>query len=79
MHTLLALNDINSGALTEVVHAANSFYSEEKGLAVRQTFYIYPNDSVIALNCCDGTNSVIELRGDDYETFRALYPEYFKP
>lgn len=79
MNTILALQDIESGALTHVVHADNARYSEERGLTVRQSFYIYPNDSVIAVDCCDGSYDAYELTGETLETFRALYPEYFKP
>jgi hypothetical protein len=79
MNTRQALQDLESGALCHVVHADNMRYSEERGLSVRQSFYIYPDDRVIALDYCDGSYSVIELTGDNLETFRALYPMYFKP
>lgn len=79
MHTLLALQDIESGALTHVVHADNQRYSVERGLTIQQSFYIYPNDRVIAVDCCDSSYDVCELTGDNLATFRALYPSYFKP
>ena len=79
MNTALALQDIESGALCHVVHADNMRYSAERGLSVRQSFYIYPDDRVIAVDCCDGSYDVIELTGEAYEIFRALYSEYFKP
>jgi hypothetical protein len=79
MNTALALQDIESGALTHVVHADNSRYNAERGLTIRQSFYIYPNDRVIAVDYCDGSYDAYELRGENYETLRALYPMYFKP
>jgi hypothetical protein len=79
MNTRQALQDIESGALTHVVHADNSRYSEQRGLSVRQSFYIYPDDRCIAVDCCDGSYAAYELTGETYETFRALYPMYFKP
>lgn len=79
MNTIQALQDIESGCLCHVVHADNMRDDIERGLSVRQSFYIYPNDRVIAVDCCDGSYNAYELTGDDYETFRALYPMYFKP
>lgn len=79
MNTSLALQDLESGALCHVVHADDMRYDSERGLMVHQSFYIYPDDRVIALDYCDGSYSVIELTGEAYEIFRALYPMYFKP
>jgi hypothetical protein len=77
MNTKQALQDIESGALTHAARADNMRDNIERGLSVRQSFYIYPDDRVIALDYCDGSYSVIELTGEAYEIFRALYPEYF--
>jgi hypothetical protein len=79
MNTIQALQDLESGALTYVGRANDMRYDSERGLMVYQSFYIYPDGRVIALDCCDGSYSVIELTGEAYEIFRALYAEYFKP
>ena len=41
--------DINTGCLTEVAQAANSYYDQNRGLTVRQSFYVYPDDTIVAL------------------------------
>jgi hypothetical protein len=69
--------DINTGALTEVERAANSFYSEERGLTVRQQFFIYPDDTIVALNYCDGSYAVLFLSDDNVAVFQHRYSEFF--
>lgn len=78
MNTKQALQDIESGALTHVARADNMRYSVERGLSVRQSFYIYPNDRVIAVDCCDGSYNAYELTGETLHTFMAHYPEFFR-
>ena len=65
--------DINTGCLTEVAAAACSYYDENRGLTVHQSFYVYPNDTVVCLNCCDGSSSTVTLGVDDTATFFHLY------
>ena len=65
--------DINTGCLTEVVQAANSYYDQARGLTVRQSFYVYPDDTIVALNHVDGGYQTIILHGDDAATFTHLY------
>lgn len=55
--------DINTGCLTEV--ANHSFYSDVRGLTVRQTFYAYPDDTHVCLSSVDGTSTVLTLDADD--------------
>lgn len=70
--------DINTNALTEVAQAANHYYDNARGLTVRQQFFIYPDDTIVALNARDGGYEVLTLRGDDVEIFRARHPVYFQ-
>lgn len=65
--------DINTGCLTEVAAAACSYYDENRGLIVRQSFYVYPDDTVVCLNYCDGANRALTLGVDDTATFFHLY------
>lgn len=70
--------DIETGALTEVARAANSYDDQVRGVRVHQSFYIYPNDKIVALNSRDGGYEVIEMHDeDDIATFRHIYKEYF--
>lgn len=65
--------DINTGCLCEVAQAANSYYDEPRGLTVRQSFYVYPDDTIVALNCVDGGYQALTLHGDDAATFHHIY------
>ena len=65
--------DINTGCLTEVAAAANSYYDQTRGLTVRQSFYVYPDDTIVALNYVDGGYQALTLSGDDTATFSHLY------
>jgi hypothetical protein len=65
--------DINTGCLTEVAQAASSFYDSVRGLTARQSFFIYPNDTIVCLTSVDGGNTVTILDGDDAATFNHLY------
>lgn len=65
--------DINTGCLAEVAQAANSYYDEARGLTVRQSFYVYPDDTIVALNYVDGGYQALTLGGDDAATFSHLY------
>lgn len=56
-------SDIDTGCLAVV--REDAFYSDFHGLTVRQTFYAYPNDSVVCLNCVDGASTVLVLDADD--------------
>lgn len=70
--------DLNTNSLTEATEAAASYFDNVRGLTVRQSFYVYPNDSVVCLNSVDGGYSVVTLDGDDLATFRHLYRQYFR-
>lgn len=65
--------DMNTGCLTEVAHAANSYYDKNRGLTVRQSFYVYPDDTIVALNSVDGGYQTLTLNSDDAATFFHLY------
>lgn len=69
--------DIESGALTEAVAAEASYYDQERGLNVRQQFFVYPDDTIVCMNSCDGTSSVLVLDAYNESIFRHLYPAYF--
>lgn len=69
--------DAATGCLTQVAEATNSFYSDELGLTVRQSFYIYPDDTIVFLNAADGGYKGGLVTGEDAETFRAIYSRYF--
>jgi hypothetical protein len=65
--------DINTNCLTEVSAAADSFYCPVRGLTVRQSFFVYPDDTIVCLNSCDGGYEAIILDGDDAATFNHRY------
>jgi hypothetical protein len=65
--------DIDTGCLTEVPAAACSYYDNARGLTVRQSFYVYPDDTVVCLAHCDGSSSTVTLGADDTATFFHLY------
>lgn len=65
--------DITTGCICEVAQAANSYYDEARGLTVRQSFYVYPDDTIVALNYVDGGYQTIVLSGDDAATFNHHY------
>lgn len=65
--------DIASGCVVEVEAAASSYYDSNRGLTVRQSFYVYPDDSVVCLNYVDGSNHVLVLNEDNKATFHHLY------
>lgn len=76
--TLAVLSDIESGCLCEVERAARVFDDEARGLRVRQQYFIYPNDKIVALNYCDGGYEAIGMYDeDDIATFRHYYKEFF--
>jgi hypothetical protein len=70
--------DINTNALSEVAQAANHYYDEARGLTVRQQFFIYPDDTIVALNSRDGGYEVLTLKGDNEATFRSFHKAYFQ-
>ena len=65
--------DLDTGCLTEVAQAANSYYDEVRGLTVRQAFYLYPDDTIVALDYVDGSYQTLTLYGDDAAAFSHLY------
>ena len=65
--------DIQTGCLTEVNSAERMYYDSVRGLSVRQKFFVYPDDTVVALNSVDGGYSTIVLNQDDTSTFMHLY------
>lgn len=78
MNAAQLFQDIETGALTEVAEAANTFYHQVRGLNARQQFFIYPNGLIYALTCCDGGYEVLSLSGDDEAIFMHRYPQYFE-
>lgn len=73
MNASQLFEDIGTGCLTEVAQAASSYYDETLGLTVRQSFYVYPDNTIVALNRVDGGCKTIILSGDDAATFNHLY------
>lgn len=69
--------DINTGCLTEVAQAACVYDDQVRGLRVRQSFYVYPDDSIVCLNAADGSYSVLQLEGDDEVIFRSRNKQFF--
>jgi hypothetical protein len=65
--------DLSTNCLTEVDQAATSYYSQERGLTVRQSFFVYPDDTIVCLNSCDGSYAIIILEGDDAAIFNHRY------
>ena len=65
--------DISTGCLTEVAQAAQSYYDQARGLTVRHSFYVYPDDTIVALNSVDGGYQTITLGVDDAATFFHIY------
>ena len=45
---------------------------QNRGLTVRQSFYVYPDDTIVALNYVDGGYQTLTLSGDDAATFSHL-------
>lgn len=73
MNAAHLLEDIQSGALVEVEAAKDHFYDDVRGLTVRQSFWVYPDDSVACLSCADGSYSATKLTGDDHVIFMSRY------
>jgi hypothetical protein len=78
MNAAQLFQDIETGALTEVVEAANTFYHEVRGLNARQQFFIYPDGLIYALTCCDASYEVVRLVDDNEAIFMHRYPQYFE-
>lgn len=70
--------DIATNCLTEVVSAARVFEDHALGVRVRQSFYIYPDDTIVSLLASDGGYSVLTLEDHDAATFRHLNRSYFQ-
>lgn len=73
MNASQLFEDISTGCLTEVEKAANVYFDRARGLTIRQSFYVYPDDTIVALNCADGGYQTIILSGDDAATFSHIY------
>ena len=73
MITSQFFSDLSTNCLTEVAQAATSYYNTERGLTVRQSFYIYPNGTIVCLNSCDGGYTVQTLDDDNVVIFNRLY------
>jgi hypothetical protein len=69
--------DINTGCLTEVAEAATSYYSDIRGLTVRQQYFIYPNGTIVCLNAVDGGYYTSVLEDDNEAIFQHTYRRYF--
>ena len=70
--------DINTDCLTTVERAACAFHSEVRGCMVRQSFYIYPDNSIVSLLAFDGSYKVITLDAENSSIFRHLNKGYFQ-
>lgn len=70
--------DIATNCLTEVAHAASVFDDKTRGLRVRQSFYVYPDGTIVSLLAADGGYTVLTLGHHDAATFRHLNPSYFQ-
>lgn len=70
--------DIATNCLTEVVQAARVLDDQARGVRVRQSFYVYPDDTIVSLLAADGGYTVLTLDGHDAATFRHLNPSYFQ-
>lgn len=68
----------NIECMTEVPQAACAYDDEARGVRVRQSFYIAPNDTIYSLQSADGGNTVLTLAGDDEVIFRNRHPAYFQ-
>lgn len=73
MNTAQLFADISTGCITEVAAATSSYYDSVRGLTARQTFYIYPDDTIVCLTSVDGGSKALTLSGDDAATFSHLY------
>ena len=73
MHYAAFITDLATDCVVEVKAAASSYYDSVRGLTVRQTFFVYPDDTVVCVSCCDGTTTVARLDDDDQATFHHLY------
>ena len=65
--------DIETGCLTEVPAATNSYYDRARGLTAHQVYYVYPDGTIVSLTHVDGSYLVTELNEDRAATFRHLY------
>jgi len=77
MNVIELFKDIKSECLTEVKSAAVTFYSDVRGLTIRQTFYVYPDDSIVSLMSFDGGYEVVSLNNEESSIFRHLNQSYF--
>lgn len=78
MNASQLFQDVETGCLVEVESAACRYHDSVRGLDVRQSFYIYPDDSIVCLNAVDGGYSVLTLGTDDVACLRARNPSYFQ-
>ena len=78
MNASQLFQDIATNCLTEVTQEACAFHSEVRGVLVRQSFYIYPDDAIVSLMAADGSYEVLTLSDDDIAIFRNRNPSYFQ-
>lgn len=69
--------DIATNCLTEVPQAACVFDDQARGVRVRQSFYVYPDDTIVSLLSADGSYEVIVLDDEASSIFRNKYQDYF--
>jgi hypothetical protein len=69
--------DIETNCLIEIKTARHSYYDSIRALTARVSFYVYPDDSIVALHYVDGTYTVLDLDEDDIATLRHSNREYF--
>ena len=78
MNASQLFQDIETGALVEIETAKGHYFDNARGLTVRQSFYVYPDDSIVCLNTVDGGYSVLSLNDGDAATLRHRNPLYFQ-
>lgn len=69
--------DLGSGCLTLVPEAGDTYYDSARGLTARQSFYVYPDESIVSVTSVDGGYSIQKLQGENEAIFKHLYPNYF--
>ena len=73
MNASQLFQDLATNCLTEVTAASNSFYSTVRGLTVRQSFYVYPDNTVVCLDSFDGGYAVFPMDEHEQAAFRHIY------
>lgn len=77
MNASQLFQDIEGGFVTEVETAKCHFDDQARGVLVRQSFYVYPDDTIVSLLSSDGRNECIILGEHDAAALRSRNPSYF--